>query len=114
MKVGGKVNAGGVDLGLTLKSITTPDVVTPVDGVSYIKIGRLVTVMFNVLVNDDVNLGIPSSIMIKNAMLVTCRNDDDGSFATFWIANDTLSIFNAVNYKPNHRYAGTFSYISAS
>lgn len=88
------------------------NVVTPTTGVYYVKFGRIVIVSFSLTINGDTSLGIPTSA--QDNIAIKCRNDNDGSFATFYISGSSLMIYLAENYKSGNTYTGAFSYISGS
>ncbi len=88
------------------------NVVTPKAGVRYVKFGRMVIVSLSLAINGDAALGIPAGV--QDNIAIKCRNDNDGSFATFYISGGSLTTYLAENYKAGNTYTGAFSYISGS
>lgn len=72
----------------------------------------MVIVSFSLTISGDTSLGIPTSA--QDNIAIKCRNDNDGSFATFYISGSSLMIYLAENYKAGNTYTGAFSYISGS
>lgn len=69
-------------------------------------------VSFSLTINGDTSLGIPASA--QDNIAIRCRNDSNGSFATFYISGGNLVVYLAENYTAGNIYTGTFSYISGS
>lgn len=88
-------------------------VINPINGVSYIQLGKIIVVYIALTISGVTNIPIP---VPRGMFTVTFRDNDNGNLATFWIGIDgnvtSIQVFHAVNYTSGNKYSGMFSYIA--